>query len=130
MNFETLVLSLRPNQFLVLPPNFASTARPHALSPVFAAKPDELIAAVKTIALAEPRTTVRSAAPGEIEFVQRSRLMRFPDFITVKAIPATRGGTALAILSRAKFGIRDFGVNRARVERWLGELRKVCPLIE
>ena len=37
---------------------------------------------------------------------------------------AVPGGSALAIYSRARYGIRDFGVNQKRVERWLAALPK------
>ncbi len=128
IDFGTLVLSWRPNQFLVLPPGFTSVAKPHAASPVFAAKPDAVLAALKQVALAEPRTSVRADDPGahEIVFVQRSRIFGFPDVITAQVKPVA-GGTGLAVLSRAKYGIRDFGVNRARVERWLEKLRGRLP---
>ncbi len=32
------------------------------------------------------------------------------------------GGAALAVYGRARYGIRDFGVNRARIERWIAAL--------
>lgn len=128
-DFRTLKLSWKPNQFLVLPPNYAAAAKPHHLSPVFAAAPDDVLATVKAIALAEPRTALvkedRSAR--QIELVQRSKTFRFPDLVTVEAVPVARGRTGLAIYSRAKIGIRDFGVNRARVERWLAALAAKLP---
>ena len=124
IDFATLTLTWRPNQFLVLPPGFIGKAQPHAASPVFAASPDRVLDALKRIALAESRTEVLAEvrATRRLELVQRSKTFRFPDYITVEAVPLTAGKTALAIYSRAKYGIRDFGVNRARVERWLAAL--------
>jgi uncharacterized protein (DUF1499 family) len=55
--------------------------------------------------------------------VARSKAFHFPDFIDVEAVALAPGQTALAIYSRAKYGIRDFGVNRARTERWLAALK-------
>lgn len=124
IDFQTLELTWRPNQFLVLPPGFIGKAKPHAASPVFAAAPEQVLEALKRIALAEPRTTLahEDRAARQATFVQRSKTFRFPDTVTVEAVPLAPGRTALAVYSRAKYGIRDFGVNRARVERWLAAL--------
>lgn len=123
-DFHTLRLSWRPNQYLVLPEGYAAVAKPHRTSPVFATGAEPVLEAVKRVALAEPRTDLvgEDRARHQLEFVQRSKIFRFPDRVTVEAVPVGAGGTALAIYSRAKLGIRDFGVNRARVERWLAAL--------
>ena len=125
IDFATLQLTWRPNQFLVLPPGFIAKAQAQAPSPVFAAPPEKVLGALKRIALGEPRTTLLADDSGQrrLALVQRSKTFHFPDFIDVEAVPAGSGGTALAIYSRAKYGIRDFGVNRARIERWLAALR-------
>ena len=125
LDFKTLQLNWRPNQFLMLPAGFAGAAKPHAVSPVFGLMPVALVLALKKAALAEPRTAVVAEDPAshQIEFVQRSLIFRFPDRITAQAM-AVPGGSALAIYSRARYGIRDFGVNQKRVERWLAALPK------
>jgi hypothetical protein len=51
-------------------------------------------------------------------FLQRTRVMRFPDTIDVEVFPSP-GGSTIAIYSRSLIGRRDFGVNRARVARRL-----------
>lgn len=126
MDFATLALSWRPNQFLVLPAGYEAQAKAHATSPAFARTPDQVLDALKRIALAEPRTALlaEDRAARQVAFVQKSRTFRFPDYVTVEAVPLAGGETALAIYSRAKYGIRDFGVNCARVERWLGALAR------
>jgi len=125
-DFATLALTWRPNQYLVLPPGFAAKAKPHAESPVFAKTPDQVLDALKRVALAEPRTTLlaEDRKARQLSLVQKSKTFRFPDFITAEAVPQAGGETALAIYSRAKYGIRDFGVNRARIERWLAALKR------
>ncbi len=129
IEFATLTLTWRPNQFLVLPQGFNAQAKPHATSPVFAKSPDEVLDALKRVALSEPRTTLLAErrAARQLSLVQRSKTFRFPDFIDVEAMPLAGGQTALAVYSRAKYGIRDFGVNRARIERWLATLRRELP---
>jgi uncharacterized protein (DUF1499 family) len=125
LDFAALALTWRPNQFLMLPAGFAAKAKPHATSPVFAGTPDQVLDALKRVALNEPRTTLMAEdrAARQLALVQKSKTFRFPDFITAEAVPAGAGQTALAIYSRAKYGIRDFGVNRARIERWLAALK-------
>jgi len=125
IDFHTLKLTWKPNQFLVLPPNYRAQASPHRVSPAFPIGPEQLIEAVKRVALAEPRTVLaeEDRAAHKLEFVQRSKTFRFPDLVSVEAVPLGAGRTALAIYGRAKLGIRDFGVNRARVERWLAALQ-------
>ena len=126
LDFASLALSWKPNQFLVLPSGFAAKAKAHAPSPVFAKPPEQVIEALKRVALAEPRTTLlaEDRAKHQVALVQKSKTFRFPDFITAEAVPIGPGQTALAIYSRAKFGSRDFGVNRARIERWLAALQR------
>ena len=126
VDFKALRLSGRPNQWLVLPPGFAGAATPHAESPVFPVSPRVLMQAVKQLATEEPRTELvhGDAGSGQAAFVARSRVFRFPDRITVAvfAVPDAAERSVLAVWSRAVYGRRDFGVNRARVERWLGRL--------
>jgi uncharacterized protein (DUF1499 family) len=123
LDFKSLRLSRRPNQWLVLPPGFAGATAPHAESPIFPVAPRALMQAVKGLATEQPRTALvrGDAGNGQAEFVARSRVFRFPDRITVGvfAVPGAGERSALAIWSRAVYGRRDFGVNRARVERWL-----------
>ena len=125
-DFATLALTWKPNQFLVLPAGYKATAKAHLVSPMFAKTPDQVLDALKRVALAEPRTTLlaEDRAARQCAFVQKSKMFRFPDFITAEAVPLAGGQTALAIYSRAKYGIRDFGVNRPRIERWLAALKR------
>jgi len=60
--------------------------------------------------------------PLAARFLQHSLLMRYPDTIDVQVLPAGDKQSTLAIYSRSLIGRKDFGVNRARVERWLAAL--------
>lgn len=68
---------------------------------------------------AEPRTHVLdgSVQQGMITYVTRSRMMGFPDYTTI-----LQNGDELLIYARSRFGRKDFGVNRQRIERWIGAL--------
>jgi hypothetical protein len=58
--------------------------------------------------------------PGEgfVTYVVRSRLMGYPDAISVRLHPEG-DETRVEIFSRARFGYSDMGVNAARVARWI-----------
>lgn len=92
-------------------------------APVFAASPQAVIEAIDAVAMATPRVTrlAGSVGEGHVTYVARSRLWGFPDYVSVKVLPDdATGGATVAILSRLRFGGSDMGVNRARVEAWLG----------
>lgn len=95
-------------------------------APRYPADPDTVLAAFSDIALAEPRTRVLEgdADEGMITFVSRSRVFGFADFITVKAV-SEGAVTKLSVASRARLGPKayDWGVNTARLDRWLQDMR-------
>jgi uncharacterized protein (DUF1499 family) len=124
VDFQTLERSGKPNDALAVP---ADWTRPDAelRAPSFDVPSDRLRAAVERVALSEPRTelTRRDEAAGQLEFVQRSKIFRFPDTITVAIYASGSDGSTLALYSRARVGYSDMGVNRARLQRWLDRLR-------
>ena len=122
MDFATLTLGRRPNRFLMAPQGLCQAATPHAESPTFEAPPDRLLDAIRRVALAEPRTALVSERELGLKFVQRSRIFRLPDTIDVRVVTLGDGRAAPAFYGRAKYGFRDFGVNEARIRRWLTAL--------
>ena len=122
LDFATLVPDTRPRRWLVLPSRFEAAASPDQDSPVFEQTPEAVLEAFKAVALAAPRVTLVREEAGQVELVQRSKLFRFPDYITVQAFE-TQGGAALAIYSRAVIGYSDMGVNRKRIKAWLESLQ-------
>ena len=59
---------------------------------------------------------------GMATFVHRSAVWGFPDYVSVKAA-SEAGRTRLSAYSRLRFGKKDFGVNRGRLERWMRRLQ-------
>lgn len=120
LDFRTLRTGSIPNQALALPPGFESAAKPHFTSPVYRTTPRLLLDAFERALSGEPRLyRLRSGYGGrQIELVQRSRLLRFQDLITVEFVPLDPVRASLAIWSRARLGLYDFGVNHARLRRW------------
>jgi hypothetical protein len=55
---------------------------------------------------------------GMITYVTRSRVFGFPDYTTVR-----QDGEMLEIYGRLRFGKSDMGVNAARIDGWLRQLK-------
>ena len=111
------------NRFFVAPA-IAIHGEPDRDSPVFALPARELADALLAIARGEPRTRLidRTNDGLAMQFVQRSAVFRLPDTIDVEVIAFGASQSSLAIYSRSRYGRRDFGVNRRRIERWLAAL--------
>jgi hypothetical protein len=82
------------------------------------AGPDAL-AKLHEVAMETPRTVVLAGSPaeGRVTYVTRTKVIGFPDYTTVE-----QEGETLKIFARLRFGKKDFGVNKARVDGWLGAL--------
>lgn len=72
------------------------------------------------LAQATPRTTVLAGSvdEGMVTYVTRSAAIGFPDYTTV-----LQDGDQLTIYARLRFGRSDFGVNHARIKRWINALQ-------
>jgi len=121
IDFASLTPDTRPRRWLVLPDGFEAQAEADQVSPVFSGRAPSVLAAFVELALGEPRVEQVREGEGQVELVQRSKLFRFPDYITVQAVEV-EGGAALAIYSRAVIGYSDIGVNRKRITAWLDAL--------
>lgn len=117
-----------PNWHRVVPADATVDRHPQrdAHPPTFEASATELGAAFDAVAMADERVTVvgGSAAEGHVTYVQRSKAMQFPDYVSVRFIELPDAGSTLAIFSRARYGQKDFDVNKKRVERWLDATQK------
>ena len=115
VDFAALKLGEKPNQFLMCPTGLCG-AGAHAESPIFEVPVDRLCARWEAVA----------GGPGgrQFDYVHRSARFRFPDIVTVRLIAVSPSRSSLAVYSRAIYGRRDFGVNRARIEFWLADLRE------
>ena len=121
MKFEELELKRSPNQFFLCPRGMRSRARPDDESPVFDVSIDALRRVWRQVALQQPRVAMvrDDRERNQCEFVQRSRLFRFPDTVTVEFIALADSRSTFAVYSRSKYGYGDFGVNRRRVRNWV-----------
>jgi uncharacterized protein (DUF1499 family) len=130
IDFATLVRPTTPNTYLVCPPDRCAV-NPDAESPAIALSPNQLYDLIRFKLSEQPRTTLVSAEPERrrLVLVQRSRIFRFPDTITIQVFDLPDGGSTLAIYSASKYGRSDLGVNKARVTEWLALIQKAAEAI-
>lgn len=126
VDFSHLDLPRRTNAYLLCPSEPPVCSLPaDGTSPIF---PLEVVRLrnrwVEMVAL-EPRVRMVAADADRrhLVFIQRSAFFRFPDVITVEFIPLDAEHATLAVLSRARYGHLDFGVNAARIEAWIAKLQ-------
>lgn len=126
-DFANLRTRGTPNDALVAPEGYVQGKRAvDAPAPVFDHPADKVRLAIQKVALAEALVEQVGSDDAGLQdrYVQRTPSMRFPDTLDVKVIPLESGRSTVAVYSRALVGIRDFGVNRARIDRWLGKAAK------
>jgi len=126
IDFETMSRRATPNDALACPPGFCPNAAADFDPGVFAGSDEVLRERFAAAALADGDAipVYRSDAPGrplQDRYVQRTRLMRFPDTIDVRFIALGDDTATLAIYSRSQIGSADMGVNLARIRRWTGQ---------
>ena len=118
LDFAHIERPSTPNTALAAPPGF--TPAPDLETRRYTVSPERLYAAIRRVALAQPRTWLQVAYDDRLQadFVARSSVFNFPDLIAVQVTPESR----LILWSRSVYGRSDLGVNRKRLLAWLGAL--------
>ena len=126
IDFASLERKPSPNQYLIAPDGATPRAKPDAASPVFGVAPERLRDAFLAVIAEAPRTKLleQSTDGLRLSLVQRSAILRFPDYIDVSILPAGGDSSTIAIYSRSRFGYSDLGVNQRRVEEWMATLQR------
>jgi uncharacterized protein (DUF1499 family) len=121
--FETLTRRTSPNDALACPVGLCAS-KGDMVPSLFKGSGRELRVAFAKVIASEP--SVERVASDEAtqtdRYIQRSRLMRYPDTIVVRFLDRADGRSTVAMYSRSLVGRSDFGVNRARLERWFAKL--------
>ncbi|MEW2916492.1 DUF1499 domain-containing protein [Ruegeria sp. ANG10] len=108
-----------PNRWHVAPVGDTDRDMPGGVFRVIESDPDGF-ERLHEIATGTPRTYVLagSMSEGMVTYITRSKAFGFPDYTTIQL-----DGDMLRINGRLRFGRRDFGVNRKRVDGWLTRLQ-------
>ncbi|MFM8990151.1 MAG: DUF1499 domain-containing protein [Alphaproteobacteria bacterium] len=130
VDFARLQRRNSPNDALAAPAGLAGSARTDFATPVFALDAPALRDAMARALAAEEslQRVDADARAGTERYVQRTRLLGFPDTIDVLYVDLPDGRSTLALYSRSRIGYGDLGANRARLERWLARLTSVAPV--
>jgi uncharacterized protein (DUF1499 family) len=93
-------------------------------SPVFDEDAAVLARRFDGVAMSMPRVTRLEGGPDQLwmTYIQRSKWIGFPDYISVRALPAEPSGAKLVVYSRSRYGRGDLGVNQERITKWLAAL--------
>jgi uncharacterized protein (DUF1499 family) len=128
VTFETLQRRATPNDALACPPRLCQ-AKADVTSPAFSVTANDLRLAFARAITDEPRLVRLDSNDAALteRYVQRSRLMRYPDTIVVRFIDLPDGRSTIALYSRSQLGKGDMGVNLARIHRWLAVLEVQTP---
>lgn len=126
--FETLQRRSTPNDALACPADVCR-ARADIVPPIFAVGAADLARAFDKAIASEPRLTLVETSGLTRRYIQRSRLLGFPDTIVVRFFERPGGHSTLALYSRSQLGKGDLGANRARIERWLADLLQNAPAV-
>ncbi len=123
IDFTKPILHKRPNQFLACPQGYCADKPHHVVAtyPVSVSQLEQLFEQGLAREQRLEHLEQHADSPNK-NYQQSSAFFKFPDRITVKFIDLKKGQSSLAIYSRAKYGRRDFDVNKARVKRWLKRL--------
>jgi uncharacterized protein (DUF1499 family) len=125
MDTAHIVRPASPNTALAAPAGFQPP--PDIVTPVYPLPAARLYADIQAVAAAQPRTYPAAAYPDrlQVHWVVRSAVLNFPDLVTAQVTPAGPDATSLVLYSRSVYGYSDLGVNRKRVEAWLGALDRM-----
>ena len=118
LDFAHIERPATPNTALAAPAGFTPT--PDLETHAYAVAPEQLYAAIRRVAAAQPRTWPQVTYDDRLQadFVARSAVFNFPDLIAVQVMPDSR----LILWSRSVYGRSDLGVNRQRLQAWLAAL--------
>ena len=126
VNFKEMKLPDSPNKFLVCPHDYCNDTA-NVVSKTYDVSVGQLKKDWEGVIKKQVRVKhlETSADKMQDQYVQRSRIFRFPDYVDVRFIPLDENKSTIAIYSRSKFGHSDLGVNKARIEKWLKELNEL-----
>ena len=126
VKFEGLSKTRRPNQVIICPPDLCNPKHVDAESQVYSVSADQLRTTLldEILAKSHNQRVDDDTDPHHLRFVTRSKWFQFPDTTRIQLIPLGDSRSTLAIYGQSQVGRKDFGVNRMRVERWLGYLKE------
>ncbi len=126
LDFATLERPDSPNHWLVGSRLPADAPAADAPAPTFDVPAAQLAAAWVGVVQRQPRTRILGVSEDglQVEAEQRSAVFRFVDRVSFRAVALSSGRSSFLAYSRAQVGYWDLGVNRRRLDDWVGALRR------
>ncbi|MBE7636630.1 DUF1499 domain-containing protein [Sneathiella sp. P13V-1] len=118
-DFSTLKAPNKPNWFLLCDTEVCQNTKPNGQPPIFELSATDLKGRFEKFILENSNAKVRLDESDQIEILDRTSLVRWPDIISVKFVGLEGGKSILYIYSRSIYGHSDLGANQARVTKWL-----------
>ncbi len=127
MDVAHIIRNASANTALAAPSGFSP--KPDIITPHYKLSADRFFALVQAVAMRQPRTYQAAVYTDQrqVHYVVRSALFNFPDLVMVQVRPEAQDTSDLILYSRSVYGRGDLGVNRQRVETWLGAIDKKLP---
>ncbi|MDF1760146.1 MAG: DUF1499 domain-containing protein [Coxiellaceae bacterium] len=122
VDFQHLQVSSKPHYCVVSPDCRGERC---IKSPIFSMPIEKLQNQWQQMIARQPRVTLlkKDNAKHQVQYVQRSKWMRFPDLIDVQFSSLDNNKSTLQAYSRSIYGHSDLGVNCKRMKHWLAELK-------
>jgi len=124
-NFQQLTLPGIPTYYLVCPKDYCNVI-PDGISPVYPVSAENLFNAFNQIVARERYTHFIYSMPeqGQFELTARS-MVGLPNDVAVQFIALSDTTSTIAIYSKSRYGIFDFGGNKRRINAWLSALNSM-----
>lgn len=125
VDFKTLELPGSPNKYLVAPDGLTDKAKPDEIAPGYPVTAAALKVKFLAALAGEPKIEMlpESGDGLQLNFVQRTPTIQWPDIVTVRFIPKDETSSTVAIYSHSIYGYGDGGVNKKRVQHLLELLK-------
>ena len=108
-------MSNQNNQYLICPLDHCYGATPDRKGPIYNLSVFSLKKIFKEIIIEHPIVKFIIEKNDQVQYLQRSRIFRFPDIIDIKFLPQGENAS-IAIFSRSVYGYYDFKQNKKRVD--------------
>ena len=124
-DFDRLDRPGSPNTWLIAPAASVDSLRADAPAPEFGIPAVRLAERWVEVLRQQPRTVIVGISDDRlrVEAEQRSAVFRFVDRISFRAVPLGPDRSTFFAYSRSQLGYWDLGVNRRRLDDWIGALR-------
>jgi len=123
-DFQHLNLPKTPSFFLACPDKFCNVS-PNILSPVYSVSAADLYNHFNVMVSKYRNVNFVYEIPeqGQFGLVAYTTIFRIPNDVTVQFIALSDTTSTIAIYSRQRLGLYDFGDNQRLIESWLSELK-------